>query len=178
MKLHEIVNSMNVGQPPIPKRLTETPITLNPFMVYMKQMEKEKEKKRKKKLSEELEYIKFNYKNYHNDKNPKVKVLDFNYKGKAGQNTYGKRKDILGWNINYVEGGKNSKKEAIRAIDEINDFAELLGTNNKEKYARIVTMFPQVAEYLRRYMKQHISGVKRKPKFLWHKTNLTDLSKG
>jgi hypothetical protein len=117
-------------------------------------------KEKNKVLKEALKYARFVYKNYKHDKMPKVKILDFEYPGQKGQKTYGQRKDILGWNVNYVEGGKKSREEALRAMDEIDDFAELLSADKKEKYERITTMFPQAADFLRRYIKQHITGYK------------------
>lgn len=173
MKLHEIVKSGAVGTNLVPKQLHKGPIRLNPFLDFMKQFDKEDVEKY---YTEELDYIKFKYSNYKNDKTPQVKVLDFEYPGIKGQKTYGQRKDILGWNINYVEGGKKDRKEARDGIDDIADFTELLGGNSREKYERIVTMFPQAAEFLRRYMKQHITGAKRKTGIRWKRADLEKLS--
>lgn len=169
MKLNELVKSGAVGNNVIPKRLNDNVIRMNPFLDFMKQFDK---KEVEKYYTEELEYVKFKYKNYKNDKTPQVKVLDFEYPGIEGQKTYGQRGDILGWNVNYVEGGKDAKKEAIAGIDDIADFTELLGGNSREKYERIVTMFPQAAEFLRRYMKQHIVGAKRKVGSRWQRAKL------
>jgi hypothetical protein len=132
-------------------------------------------KEKNKALKEALSYTKFVYKNYKNDKTPHVKVLDFEYPGQPGQKTYGQRRDVLGWNLDYLEGGKSSKEEALRAMDEIDDFADLLSANKKEKYERITTMFPQVAEYLRRYMKQHIKGFKTKDNGNWKKMTVKQI---
>lgn len=175
MKLHELVKTSAVGDPKIPKRLQKGPIRLNPFLDFMKQYSK---KDIEKWYTEDVAYLKFKYANYHNDKTPHVKVLDFEYPGRPGQKTYGQRKDVLGWNIDYVEGGRAAKKEAIKAIDDIVDFTDLLGGEKLEKYRRVVTMFPQVAEHLRRYMKQHISNVKHKPGRVWRKSELGNLSRG
>jgi hypothetical protein len=124
-------------------------------------------KKRNKILKEALTYTRFSYANYKNDKIPHVKVLDFEYPGQPGQKTYGKRKDILGWNIDYVQGGKNAREEAMRAMDEIDDFADLLAANKKEKYERITTMFPQAADLLRRYIKAYVKGFKVQQNGQW-----------
>ena len=175
MKLHELVQSTAVGEPRIPKRLQKQPMRLNPFMDFMRQYNK---KDVEKWYTEDVAYIKFKYANYNKDKTPQVKVLDFEYPGIKGQKTYGQRKDILGWNINYVDGGRGARKEAIKAIDDILDFTDLLGGNKREKYERIVTMFPQVAEHLRRYMKKHISSVKYKPGRLWKKEQLENIARG
>ncbi len=176
MKLHEIVSSSAVGSNLIPKRLgEEEPLRFNPFLDFMKQFTK---KEVEKMYSEDVEYIKFKYGNYHNDKAPKVKVLDFEYPGRPGQKTYGQRKDVLGWNINYVEGGRGARKEAIGAIDDILDFTDLLGGDKLEKYNRIVTMFPQIAEHLRRYVKQHMTSIKHKPGMMWKRAQIEDLTRG
>lgn len=175
MKLHELVQSTAVGEPRIPKRLKKQPIRLNPFMDFMKQFSK---KDVEKWFSEDVAYIKFKYGNYKNDKVPQVKVLDFEYPGQKGQKTYGQRKDVLGWNVNYVDGGRSARKEAIKAIDDIMDFTDLLGGNKREKYERVVTMFPQVAEHLRRYMKQHITGVKQKSGRFWKREQLENIMRG
>lgn len=172
MKLHEIVKSGAVGNNLVPKQLQKEPIRLNPYLDFLRQYSKEDVEKY---FNEDLEYIKFKYKNYKNDKTPKVKVLDFKYPGREGQKTYGQREDILGWNINYVEGGRADRKEARDGIDDIADFTELLGGNSREKYQRIVTMFPQAAEFLRRYMKQHVVDLKHKPGRRWKRANMEEL---
>lgn len=120
-------------------------------------------------INEELKYTRFIYSNYKNDKVPHVKVLDFEYPGQPGQKTYGKRKDLLGWNIDYIEGGKSSRKEAMRAMDEIDDFAALLSANKKERYNRIATMFPQAADYIRRYIRKYVKGFKVNKNGKWTK---------
>lgn len=123
------------------------------------------------KLNEALELIKFNYANYKHDKRPRVKVLDLEYPGRPGQKTYGQRKDLLGWNINYFK----NKRYARKAIDEIDSFARLLGAHDKEKYERIKYFFPEQAKFIRRYQRKHISGLKRKHYGLWRKTTYNDL---
>jgi hypothetical protein len=124
------------------------------------------------KLEEALELVKFHYSNWKHDKRPRVKVLDFRYPGRPGQKTYGQRRDLLGWNINYFK----NKRYARRAIDEIDSFARLLSANNKEKYRRIKYFFPQQAKYIRRYMRKHIKGLKRKGRIgLWRNTDYTKL---
>lgn len=126
-----------------------------------------------KEINEALEYVKFHYSNWHNDKRPRVKALDFKYPGQEGQDTYGQRDDILGWNINYFK----NKKYAKKAIDEIDSFARLLAANKLEKYKRIKHFFPEQAKYIRRYMRKHVKGLKRKDNGLWRKTKFPDLVK-
>jgi hypothetical protein len=127
-------------------------------------------------LSESVEYVKFSYKGHSKDtpssKRPRVKVLDYNYPGIPGQKTYGKRKDLLGWNVNYY----SNKRYARKAIDEIDSFAKLLGAENKEKYSRIKYFFPEQSKLLRRYMRRKITNLRRKSTIgLWKKTDYTDL---
>lgn len=126
------------------------------------------------KLNEALELVKFHYSNYKNDKRPRVKVLDYEYPGQPHQKTYGQRKDLLGWNINYF----SNKRYARRAIDEIDSFARLLGAHNQEKYTRIKYFFPEQAKFLRRYMRKHIKEPKRRNWIgLWRKTDFSELMK-
>lgn len=127
-------------------------------------------------LRESLELIKFSYANHSKEsadsKRPRVKVLDYEYKGQPHQKTYGQRKDLLGWNISYYK----NKRYARKALDEIDSFARLLGAENKEKYFRISYFFPEQAELLRRYNRKHIYNLKRRNAIgLWSKTNYTDL---
>ena len=67
--------------------------------------------------------------------------------------SYGKRSDVLGWNLNYFI----NKEYAEKAIDDIDSFARLLSGNNKlEKYERIKKLFPEQAAFIRRYNKVFI----------------------
>jgi hypothetical protein len=61
------------------------------------------------KLYEDLNLVKFKYSNFKEDPNPKVKVLDFVYPGQKGQKTYGDRKDLLGFNINYFSNKRYAR---------------------------------------------------------------------
>ena len=125
------------------------------------------------KLNEALELVKFHYSNYKHNKRPRVKVLDFEYPGRKGQKTYNQRKDLLGWNLNYFK----NPKQAQKSVDEIDSFARLVAANNREKYERVRLFFPEAYKYLRRYMRKHIKGIKRKDGVFWRKTNYTDLIK-
>tara|TARA_Y100000310_G_scaffold345026_1_gene461262 strand:+ start:4584 stop:4982 length:399 start_codon:yes stop_codon:yes gene_type:complete len=123
------------------------------------------------KINEALQLIKFHYSNYKHNKRPRVKVLDYEYPGIKGQKTYGKRNDLLGWNINYFK----NKKYARKAVDEIDSFARMLGAENEEKYKRIKYFFPEQAKFIRRYMRKHIKGLKRKDKWRWKNTDYSEL---
>lgn len=127
-------------------------------------------------LLEELALVRFKYDNYKEDPRPQVKVLDFKYPGIAGQKTYGKREDLLGWNLNYF----TNKRYARRAIDDITDFAKMLAASKKEMYERIKFFFPEQAAFLRRYMRKHVKGLRHRKNLLWRKTDydkLEDINK-
>jgi hypothetical protein len=125
------------------------------------------------KLTEALASVRFHYSNFKHDPKPLVKVLDTEYPGQKGQSTYGQRKDLLGWNENYFL----NKKEAVRSIDEIDSFARLMAADNREKYERVKIFFPEQAQYLRRYIKDHIVGLRVKEDGLWKKTTFDEVDK-
>ena len=124
-------------------------------------------------IYEDLNLVKFKYSNYKEDPSPKVKVLDFTYPGRKGQKTYGQRKDLLGFNLNYFK----NKRYASRAIDEIDGFARLLSANKKEKYQRLKYFYPEVTKFIRRYQRQYINNIKHKKRFVWKKTSYDNLIK-
>lgn len=183
MKLTEVMKSDAVGDVP-PTRMGQKPISNNRSLdkmasskaykkyVLMKlKQEKDKEKKsklkkilnklkREKKINEELQYVKFKYTaDDINDKKPKVKVLDFEYPGRPGQKTYGKRKDILGFNLNYV----SNRNEAIKNIDDMSSFGKLLNISKKDLWERFKAFYPEVAtKVIRRYKRDEIKRLKYK----------------
>lgn len=115
-------------------------------------------------LNEDLALIKFKYLNTKNNKYPRVKVLDFNYKGVKGQKTYCQRHDVLGFNVNYFK----DKKQGSLALDDIDSFARLLKADKKEKYQRIKDFYPDAIPYIRRYQKKFIKKLKIKKGLLWY----------
>jgi hypothetical protein len=121
-------------------------------------------------LNEDLPLIKFKYENSKHNKVPRVKVLDFHYKGAEGQKSFGKSDDLLGFNTNYFK----DKKKGKDAIDDIDSFARLLKADNKEKYQRIKDFYPDAIPYIRRYKKEHIKKLRLKKGFLWHPANWED----
>lgn len=123
------------------------------------------------KLHEDLQLVRFNYDNYNEDPKPRVKVLDFEYKGKPGQSTYGQRKDLLGFNLNYFK----NRRYAARAIDEIDGFARLLSADKREKYERLKYFYPEVLKFIRRYNREHIRNIKRKSGIFYRKSNYDTL---
>jgi hypothetical protein len=126
------------------------------------------------KLNEALQMIRFRYSNYKHEPPIKdVKVLDVNYPGQVGQKTFGKRKDLLGWDI----GSYSNREEAIRSIDEIESFAKLLNSDNLEKYRRIRALFPEQARLIRRYIKEYVKGLRVKENGLWRKTTYEEIER-
>lgn len=125
------------------------------------------------KLYEDLQTVKFNYDNYKLDPHPKIKVLDAEYPGIKGQKSYGKRKDILGFNLNYFK----NKQYANRAIDEIDGFARILSANKQEKYTRLKYFYPEVVEFIRRYNREHIRNLKTKKGIFFRKTTYDNIIK-
>jgi len=125
----------------------------------------------KEKLYEDLQLVRFNYDNYQEDPKPRVKVLDFEYPGQKGQKTYGKRKDLLGFNLNYFK----NRRYANRAIDEIDGFARLLSANQKEKYQRLKYFYPEVLKFIRRYQRQYVKNLKRKKGIFYRSTDYKTL---
>lgn len=123
------------------------------------------------KLYEDLQMIKFRYENYKHDPKPVVKVLDFEYPGIIGQKTYGQRKDLLGFNINYFK----NRNYAIRAIDEIDGFARMLSADKQEKYKRLKYFYPEVVKFIRRYNRKYVKNLKRKDNLFYKKTDYETL---
>lgn len=124
-----------------------------------------------KNLAESVQFVKFKYANYKEDPRPRVKALDFEYPGQKGQKTYGQRKDILGFNINYFK----NKKYAKKAIDEIDSFARLLDADKKEKWKRLSFFYPEATKFLRRYNKEHVDGLKQKKGIYWKSATFQEL---
>jgi len=122
-------------------------------------------------INEDLNLVKFKYSNFKHDPKPHVKVLDFTYPGQKGQKTYGKRQDLLGFNLNYFK----NKRYAAKAIDEIDGFARLLSANKKEKWTRLKYFYPEVSKFVRRYQRQYINNIKHKKRFIWRNTTYNKL---
>ena len=124
------------------------------------------------KLTEALQLIRFKYTNYKHDPMPEVKILDTEYPGQPGQKTYGEREDLLGWNIHEY----SNPKKAARSIDEIDSFSRLLTTSKKQKYERVKALFPEQAKFLRRYIRDHVKGLRVKGEDgLWHQATIEDV---
>ena len=106
------------------------------------------------KIYEDLKLVKFNYDNFKDDPSPLVKVFDDEYKGQEGQSTYGDRKDILGFNLN-----KFSNSDIASAhLDKIDNDISPLANNKEEKFRRLIALYPEVKEFIRRYNKEFIKN--------------------
>lgn len=106
------------------------------------------------KIYEDLKMLKFSYENFKNDPSPLVKVFDEKYKGQVGQSSYGEREDILGFNLNNIK----NKEDAIIQIDKIDKDITPLANNKEEKFKRLISLYPEVKEFLRRYNSEYIKN--------------------
>lgn len=123
-------------------------------------------------INESLQLIKFKYKSSQShDPNPVCKILDFEYPGQKGQKSYGKRSDLLGWNLNYYK----NKKYAIKAIDDIDSFARMMWADKVERYKRMKDFFPEQMNLIRRYNKNNVRKLSKKKKIGWGKTSYDEL---
>ncbi len=120
-------------------------------------------------ILENLQLVKFKYSK--TNSRPKVKVLDFEYPGMKFQKTYGERKDLLGFNLNYFK----NKRIASKTIDKIDSEARKLSNSKKEKYKRLAYFYPEVLKHIRRYNRKHITGLKGKNKIFYKKTTYNKL---
>lgn len=169
MKVKEVLKEMVTSSAVAPDAFPMKLFTIRPIVIdtYMKMLKK----KKKRKLNEDLQTVKFFYKNWHSDKFPKVLVLDTEYKGRPGQSTYGQRDDVLGWNVNYFE----NKEEAVRTINDIDTFARMISVDKEEKYKRVRYFFPEQSSYIRRYSREFIRGLKAKEDYFWKPTTFDEI---
>ena len=99
-------------------------------------------------ITESMRMAKFSYEKYKTDPNPKILILDDNYKYNGKGKIIPGQHDILGFNINYAE---KAKKEKIDIYKEI-----------KEK-------FPNSLKYIRHYRRSFIKNFKEKKGLLFFK---------
>jgi hypothetical protein len=126
------------------------------------------------KLIEALQLIRFKYTNYKHDPMPEVKILDTEYPGQPHQKTYNERADLLGWNLHHF----SNPKKAAKTIDDIDSFARLLTTSKKQKYERVKALFPEQSKFLRRYIRDHVKGLRIKGEDgLWHQTTPEEIKR-
>lgn len=115
-------------------------------------------------ITESMRMAKFSYEKYKTDPNPKILILDDNYKynGK-GKITPGQH-DILGFNINYIK----SKKD-IEKIKKIYNIAEKAKKEKIDIYKEIKEKFPNSLKYIRHYRRSFIKNFKEKKGLLFFK---------
>ena len=115
-------------------------------------------------ITESMRVAKFSYEKYKTDPNPKILILDDNYKynGK-GKITPGQH-DILGFNINYIK----SKKD-IEKIKKIYNIAEKAKKEKIDIYKEIKEKFPNSLKYIRHYRRSFIKNFKEKKGLLFFK---------
>ena len=79
-------------------------------------------------ITESMRMAKFSYEKYKTDPNPKILILDDNYKYNGKGKIIPGQHDILGFNINYIK----SKKD-IEKIKKIYNIAEKAKKEKKRK---------------------------------------------
>ena len=95
-------------------------------------------------ITESMRTAKFSYEQYKNDPNPKILILDDNYRFNGRGKEIPNQHDILGYNINYFKNKKIDEKKI------------------KEKY-------PASLRYIRHYKKSAIKNFKEKKGLLFFK---------
>ena len=143
-------------------------------------------------ITESMRMAKFSYEKYKTDPNPKILILDDNYKYNGKGKIIPGQHDILGFNINYIKSKKDIEKIKKKIITEQH---EILGKNNnnikskkdkkkkkkiyniaekakKEKidiYKEIKEKFPNSLKYIRHYRRSFIKNFKEKKGLLFFK---------
>ena len=115
-------------------------------------------------ITESMRMAKFSYEKYKTDPNPKILILDDNYKYNGKGKIIQGQHDILGFNINYIKSKKDIEK--IKKIYNIDEKAK------KEKidiYKEIKEKFPNSLKYIRHYRRSFIKNFKEKKGLLFFK---------
>ena len=115
-------------------------------------------------ITESMRMAKFSYEKYKTDPNPKILILDDNYKYNGKGKIIPGQHDILGFNINYIKSKKDIEK--IKKIYNIREKAK------KEKidiYKEIKEKFPNSLKYIRHYRRSFIKNFKEKKGLLFFK---------
>ena len=95
-------------------------------------------------ITESMRMAKFSYEKYKTDPNPKILILDDNYKYNGKGKIIPGQHDILGFNINYIK----SKKD-IEKIKKIYNIAEKAKKEKIDIYKEIKEKFPNSLKYTR-----------------------------
>lgn len=115
-------------------------------------------------ITESMRMAKFSYEKYKTDPNPKILILDDNYKYNGKGKIISGQHDILGFNINYIK----SKKD-IEKIKKIYNIAEKAKKEKIDIYKEIKEKFPNSLKYIRHYRRSFIKNFKEKKGLLFFK---------
>ena len=115
-------------------------------------------------ITESMRMAKFSYEKYKTDPNPKILILDDNYKYNGKGKIMPGQHDILGFNINYIK----SKKD-IEKIKKIYNIAEKAKKEKIDIYKEIKEKFPNSLKYIRHYRRSFIKNFKEKKGLLFFK---------
>lgn len=115
-------------------------------------------------ITESMKMAKFSYEKYKTDPNPKILILDDNYKYNGKGKIIPGQHDILGFNINYIK----SKKD-IEKIKKIYNIAEKAKKEKIDIYKEIKEKFPNSLKYIRHYRRSFIKNFKEKKGLLFFK---------
>lgn len=115
-------------------------------------------------ITESMRMAKFSYEKYKTDPNPKILILDDNYKYNGKGKIIPEQHDILGFNINYIK----SKKD-IEKIKKIYNIAEKAKKEKIDIYKEIKEKFPNSLKYIRHYRRSFIKNFKEKKGLLFFK---------
>ena len=115
-------------------------------------------------ITESMRMAKFSYEKYKTDPNPKILILDDNYKYNGKGKIIQGQHDILGFNINYIK----SKKD-IEKIKKIYNIAEKAKKEKTDIYKEIKEKFPNSLKYIRHYRRSFIKNFKEKKGLLFFK---------
>ena len=115
-------------------------------------------------ITESIRMAKFSYEKYRTDPNPKILILDDNYKYNGKGKIIQGQHDILGFNINYIK----SKKD-IEKIKKIYNIAEKAKKEKIDIYKEIKEKFPNSLKYIRHYRRSFIKNFKEKKGLLFFK---------
>ena len=115
-------------------------------------------------ITESMRMAKFSYEKYKTDPNPKILILDDNYKYNGKGKIIPGQHDILGFNINYIKSKKDMEK-----IKKIYNIAEKAKKEKIDIYKEIKEKFPNSLKYIRHYRRSFIKNFKEKKGLLFFK---------
>ena len=115
-------------------------------------------------ITESMRMAKFSYEKYRTDPNPKILILDDNYKYNGKGKIIPGQHDILGFNINYIKSKKDVEK-----IKKIYNIAEKAKKEKIDIYKEIKEKFPNSLKYIRHYRRSFIKNFKEKKGLLFFK---------